>query len=304
MDRRLHLSSLERGTVNRARLVEPLPGGKAAHVAMASLALGLRPVWIGFLGGAIGENCGNALRQLGISVVAMPSDSATRINLELVEDSGVVTEVLEPGAAPSPAQQNAMIDYCANAFRNEWSGAILAISGSLPAGISADFYARIITTARAAGVHTFLDTSGEWLVKSLAARPGFVKINSSEAQIILKGQGNDRDWAVAAARELVSRGAQSAAITLGKQGIVWLEDSKGPAWSSRPPEVKCPSSVGSGDTTLAGFAHAAVQGLTGADALKFATACGAANCLARLTGRISPRDVETLMPRVVTQRLA
>ena len=80
-------------------------------------------------------------------------------------------------------------------------------------------------------------------------------------------------------------GAQSAAITLGAEGLVWVESKDGPAWFAQPPRLKAISTVGCGDTTLAGFAYAAMRGLTGEEALRFATACGAANCLAEFEGR-------------------
>src|SRR5579863_4556421 len=173
----------------------------------------------------------------------------------------------------------------------------------MPAGVQADFYVQIIKAGRAAGAKTFLDTSGEWLAKSLEARPDFVKINATEAKGVLAKKGDGRRWVVGALTELIARGAQSAAITLGKQGMAWAESHSGPVRFARPPEIECLSSVGSGDTALAGFAYAAAKGLSGTDAVRFAAACGAANCLAKLTARISVHDVEALLPQVEVQEL-
>jgi 1-phosphofructokinase family hexose kinase len=288
--------------VNRATIAEPLPGGKAAHVAMASLALGLRPVWTSMIGGAVGEECVRSLSALGIETAALPSNSQTRVNLELVEDSGRITEVLEPGIAASPDEQAAFIAHCTKAFNNEWRGAIVVLSGSLPHGAPGDFYARLVYAAHAAGLKTFVDTSGEWLLGVLEAKPDFVKINASEAQA-LKWHAPQRSWALAAAQELMRRGAISAAITLGKDGAVWCESSAGPAWFARPPQIDCISSVGSGDCMLAGFVYSAVTGLPGKEALAFATACGAANCFAEYTARISRQNVENLRSQIATSSI-
>ena len=57
MDRRLLMASLAVGEINRAASAQGLAGGKAAHVAMAARALAAQAVWIGFLGGAIGQEC-------------------------------------------------------------------------------------------------------------------------------------------------------------------------------------------------------------------------------------------------------
>lgn len=303
LDRRLRLSSLRLGDVNRAVTVESLPGGKAAHVAMAFAALGGAPVWTGFLGGAIGQECAAALRALNINVAVIPTTATTRVNLELIEDSRRITEVLEPGAAPTDREQAETIELCANALGQEWKGAILAISGSLPLGMDPGFYASLIRAARASGARVFLDTSGEWLLRSLEARPDFVKVNLGEAAVFVPPSGNRRDSAIAAARELLERGAKSAAVTLGEDGLLWLEGNDGPLWAARPPKLDCVSPVGCGDTTFAGFAHTALKRISGAEAIRFATACGAANCLAKQAGRISMRDVQSLVPRVQIERL-
>jgi tagatose 6-phosphate kinase len=303
LDRRLRVSSLRVGEVNRAWSVESLPGGKAAHVAMAFAALGGTPVWTGFLGGAIGQQCSAGLRALGINVAAVPTTVPTRVNLELIEDSGMVTEILEPGAAPTLQEQAGMIELCAKAFDGAWKGSLLVISGSLPSGMDAGFYASLITAARAAGSEVFLDTSGDWLLRSLQEHPQFVKINSSEAAVLVQPSEDPRDSAIAAARELLKRGAKSAAITLGEDGLVWLETGNGPLWTARPPKLDCVSPVGCGDTTFAGFAHASLNRISGAGAIRFAAACGAANCLAKQAGRISMLDVQSLAPRIHVERL-
>lgn len=297
LDRRLRLESLRVGEVNRATSVEPLPGGKAAHVAMACTGLGLQPVWVGLLGGAIGEECASGLRALGIGVTSVLTNSSSRLNLEVIEHSGSITEILEPGSSPSSDEQNALLQLCESKFKNEWNGAIVAISGSLPRGSAPDFYARLITKAHAAGMKTFLDTSGEWLLAALEAKPDFVKINAAEAQAIKAANHPDAPWALSVAQELMRRGAASAAVTLGAAGIVWCS-TDGAAWHARPPKITCISAVGSGDCTLAGFVYVARKNLTGKDAISFAAACGAANCRANVTARISTLDVNSLLQHV------
>ena len=289
--------------MNRAYEVEALPGGKAAHVAMAAHALGARAVWVGFLGGAIGEQVADALHQLGIEVVPIRTGTGTRVNLEVIEDSDRITEVLDPGHAPSEDERQEMLRVCGQGLRDAWAGAAVVISGSLPAGMPADFYAPLIESARVAGSKVFLDTSGDALRASLRATPDLVKPNRSEAEILLGRPVGDFTSAVEAARELIANGVGSAAITLGAQGMVWLEARGAPALIARPPRLRVISTVGCGDVTMAGFAFAAQRGLTGEDALRFAAACGAANVLAKLEGRISAQDVESLIPRIEIERV-
>lgn len=298
LDRRVRVHSLAPGEVNRAQSSLALPGGKAAHVAMAAHALGAHSVWIGFLGGAIGEEVAAGLRKLGIEVLPVHTESSTRVNLELVEDSGRITEVLEPGGPPGRAGQALMLHLCAEGLRDQWKGALLVVSGSLPPDVPADFCGLLISAAHAAGSKVFLDTSGDALRAGLEAKPDFVKPNRKESEALFGWPVRDEQKALNAAQELIRYGARSAAVTLGADGLVYLESEGGPAWSARPPRLNPVSAVGCGDATLAGFAFALLQGLTGERALRLAVACGAANCLAEFEGRISADDVQSIAPQV------
>jgi 1-phosphofructokinase family hexose kinase len=303
VDRRVYLDALILGEVNRGRSSLAMPGGKAAHVAMAARALGVEASWIGFLGGAIGEQIEKELRKLAIAVSPIRTAAATRVNLEVIEDSGRITEVLEPGGPITGDEQAEMLRLFAHRLRGDWKGVLVAISGSLPPGLPADFFVQLIHVAMEAGSQVFLDTSGDALKQGIAAQPNFVKPNRKEVEVLLARALPDVPAVVAAAREIISHGAGSVAITLGAEGLVWLESKEGPAWFAQPPKLKTISTVGCGDTTLAGFAYGALRGLRGEEALRFATACGAANCLAKSEGRISPSDVENLVPKVTIKSL-
>ena len=304
MDRRVYVDSLMPGEVNRGRSSLAMPGGKAAHVAMAACSLGIGANWIGFLGGAIGEQVEVELRKLAIDVNPIRTAASTRVNLEIIENSGKITEVLEPGGNISPGEQTELLRLYSQNLSEKWKGALVAISGSLPPGVPASFCGALVDIAKKAGSAVFLDTSGDALKAGLAARPSFVKPNRKEAEVLLGRALPDLQAVVAAARKIISLGAGSAAITMGAEGLVWVESKDGPARFAQPPRLKAISTVGCGDTTLAGFAYAAMHGLTGEETLRFATACGAANCLAEFEGRISPSDVQSLIPKVSIKSLS
>ena len=303
LDRRLRLSSLSPGAVHRARSVEALPGGKAAHVAMAVRALGADAVWIGFLGGAVGEECAVQFGMLGIEVIPVPTKATTRLNFELIEDSKRVTEVLEPGGTPSEPERKHMLDILAHALGRKWKGALVVISGSLPQDVPPSFYASLIGLARSCGSRVYLDTSGEALAAGLQARPDFVKPNRGEAELLLNRSLPDVPSAELAVRALADRGAISAAITLGVEGLVWVARKGGAALAARAPELRPDSTVGCGDATLGGFAFAAASGMTGEAAVRLATACGAANCFAKHIAQISRQVVDSLVPQIEIHRL-
>jgi 1-phosphofructokinase family hexose kinase len=303
MDRRLRVGSLAMGEVNRAESAHGFAGGKAAHVAMAARALAAKAVWIGFLGGPIGEDCARQMEDLGIQVVSIHTAASTRVNLEIIEDSGRVTEVLEPGIAPSAPEKDDFSRKFTQEIREHWKEILLVISGSLPAGLNPDFYVSLIEAAREAGAKVFIDTSGDALRQSSNANPDFVKTNRAEAESLVGRPLKTTEEIVNAAREIIQRGSGSAAITLGREGLIWFERKNGPVWMARPPRMNVISTVGCGDATLGGFACAAAQGIIGEEALRLAAACGAANCVAHAPGRIELATVQSLIPQIEVQQL-
>lgn len=303
MDRRLFMGSLAVGEINRAKSALGLAGGKAAHVAMTARALESQPVWLGFLGGTIGQECRRQMESLGIQVVAVPTKSSTRVNLEIIDAAGQVTEILEPGAETSAQERDEFLQTFFQGLREEWQPALLVISGSLPAGFGPDFYVSLIEAARAAGARVFVDSSGEALRASANARPDFVKVNRAEAEVLVGRPLATMQEIAHAAAQIVERGVGSAAITLGREGLIWLEHKNEPVWKAVPPRMNVISAVGSGDATLGGFAFAAVQDIVGEEALRLAAACGAANCVAPAPGRIELATVRTLMPQIEIQQL-
>jgi 1-phosphofructokinase family hexose kinase len=300
MDRRLRIDTLSVGEIIRAKSGQGFAGGKAAHVAMAVRALGVPAVWIGFLGGAIGLECGRQLEDLGIQVVSIPSPASTRINLEIIDASGKITEILEPGSAPAPVSQQEF----ALAIQEACHDALLILSGSLPAGLAHDFYVSIMESAGAHGVPTFLDTSGKALHAGAAIHSSFVKVNRAEAEDLAGRSLKSLDETVDAAWQIIARGPESVAITAGPEGLIWVEHRNGPVWRARPPHLPAVSTVGCGDATLAGFAVAALQGIVGEAAIRLAVACGAANCAAAAPGRIELKSVQALLPQIDVQQLA
>ncbi|MEJ7617216.1 MAG: PfkB family carbohydrate kinase [Pyrinomonadaceae bacterium] len=171
IDRRLILDQFSLGAVNRARQAQAFPGGKAAHVAMAAQALGEGVIWVGFLGGHIGDQCESGLRDLRINVKRIRTQSETRVNLEILDAARRVTEILEPGGAICASEMEELLFTCAELFQTYGSAAIVALCGSLPPGVPNTFYARLIALAKRNHNRVLLDTSGEALRESLGAAP-------------------------------------------------------------------------------------------------------------------------------------
>jgi 1-phosphofructokinase family hexose kinase len=303
VDRRLRLTKLEVGKVNRASEAQSAPGGKAAHVAMVLRTLGADPLWIGTAGGRTGEELLRGLRALGIRAYAERVDQETRVNLELIDAAGEVTEILEAGRALTNANWEAFFATCERLFSRETSGAAVIASGSLPASTDPSFYAELTKLAHRHGHRMFLDTSGEPLRRALASQADFIKPNRIETEALIGGKITNRDAARKAAASLSAIGAQSVVISLGHEGLLWHKVGQG-AFHAQSESVEHRSTVGCGDATVAAFAYASAMNFDVEKTLRLAAACGAANCLAELPGQLHLSDVRKFEPGVRIERMA
>ena len=294
IDKRLRVSELRLGAVNRVLDAIPEPGGKAAHVAMALRGLGARPAWVGFSGGTNGENLIAGLAQLGVRARSIATKPPTRVNLAIVDERGTVTEILEPGGAPSGKELNRFRRVCRSEFGRGGQKLTVLLSGSLPPGVPKRFCAELIRAARNAGCRAFLDSSGEALRFGLEARPDLVKPNREEAEFLTGDAIRNVASAWKAITKILRLGAKSAALSLGEDGLLWCPGKGEPVLHARAKVITGRSAVGSGDATLAGFAYASAEGRNAQQTLRWAAACGAANCLADSPGRIRLQDVRRI----------
>lgn len=303
IDKRLSVSSLISGRVHRAQTVQSFPGGKAAHVAMVLRTLGEAPHWIGLCGGTTGAELVRGLSAYGILVHPCETHQPTRTNLEIIEDNGTVTEILEPGCAPSTSEWAAFETAFKKILRQNNEPVSVSFSGSLPAGAPADLYARLIQLAHESHARPFLDTSEEPLRRALAAHPYFVKPNREEAASLLGMPIDSLPAAASAVRSLIRLGAHSAALSLGPEGLLFCPAQNAPILFGIPPQLRACSAVGSGDSALAGFAQAIMSAAAAEESLRLGVACAAANCLADSPGAARIEDIRRLRNEVRVQTL-
>src|SRR6266404_3196647 len=304
MDTRVQVKELEPGKMHRIKSSCARAGGKAAHVAMVLQTLGRTPLWIGFVGGDTGKDLVSGLEGLGIRVHACPTRQRTRVNLEIIEDDRRVTEILEPGGAPSQLEVTEFHKKCESAFAQGREQLMVIFSGSLAPGLEDGFYASLIARANSFGCRTFLDASGEPLRLALAASPQFVKPNRQEAESLAGQTISDLSVGARAVRQLISLGARSAAISLGDQGLLWCPGHGEPVYHAVAVVVQPRSTVGCGDATVAAFAHAASHGFAMEETLRLATACAAANCLADSPGAARLLDIENFRKQANVELVA
>jgi fructose-1-phosphate kinase PfkB-like protein len=150
-------------------------------------------------------------------------------------------------------------------------------------------------------VKAFVDADGEPARLALAAGPWLVKPNLAEAEQLLARSLTNPAEVLRGARELVRGGVEVAAISMGQEGAFCV--GREAAWRIRPPEVERRSTIGSGDSLVAGIAVAVANGDALEEGLRLGTAAGAATAMTPGTALGTPEEIACLLPAVRIDRL-
>lgn len=289
---------LTRGGVHRVDSVTVEAGGKGVNVARVLHDAGQEVLAV--LPAGSSDPIVAALRATGLPHAAVEISGTVRTNLTLTEADGTTTKINEPG----PTLTDSQVDAAAARLLAAADGAAwVALSGSLPPGAPVDWYARLVTALKPLGCLVAVDTSDAPLQAVVDALPGaafdLVKPNSEElAQLT----GEDPIWleasakrgdprpVAAAARSLHERGVSAVLATLGAAGAV-LVTAEG-SWYAEAPSIPVRSTVGAGDSSVAGYILAAVAGASPERRLATAVAHGSAAAGLAGTTLPKPGDVD------------
>lgn len=297
IDRTVTLASpLTRGAVHRVASVTSEPGGKGVNVARALTSAGLSAVAL--LPAPADDPMVTALESANVSFRCVHSAGPVRTNLAITESDGTTTKLNEPGPVLDAESLGGLTTAVVAAARNaDW----VVLSGSLPPGVPDDWYAEVVASLAPLPCRVAVDTSDGPLAALVAAfdraAPDLIKPNAEELAGALAISASDLESAVAegnpepvvsAARRLVDRGVGAVLTTLGGAGAV-LVDRNG-SWMATPPPIVPRSTVGAGDSSLAGYLRAEIGGAVPPQRLQMAVAYGSA--AAALPGSAMPTPAQ------------
>lgn len=291
---------MERGGVYRLSDPDDVAGGKGINVSAAAHLAGRRTMAL-YLASRNGRFT-RLVRERGLPHRPIATEDEARVNLTIVEDDGTTTKLNTPGPEINEIHRRRCLEaLCRHAPDAAW----VVIAGSLPPGAPSDFYIEAVRMVRrvAPSARVAVDTSDNPLRAIATAMsagdteglPDLIKPNGVELGQLVGINGTDLeeraaagDYAkvVAAAREVNSSGIKEVLVTLGPAGAV-LSIADGPVLHATSPRIKPLSTVGAGDSALAGYILARDEGLTPPGCLRHAVAYGAA--ATSLPGTTPPR---------------
>jgi 1-phosphofructokinase len=293
VDQTLWLERLTVGRVNRAIDSQLDPAGKGINASRMCHRIGWPTTALGFLGGEVGHLVQRTLDDENVPNHFLRVEGQTRINVTLVDRStGYATSIYGQGPHIG-SEALARLDELFDSFLQP--GRVLVLAGSLPPGVPENLYARLTGTARRHEVRTIVDAEGEALRLAVAECPTLIKPNVSEAERLLGRKLPNQAAVRDAACELAER-LPAVVISMGMEGAVFAQGGR--AWHAMPPKVQWLSTVGSGDSMVAGLAVEMARGHDLLEGLRLGTAAGAATAMSPGTSLGSLDEVLQLLPKV------
>ena len=291
------LSRIEIGEVNTVETLGLFPAGKGINVAKVLKDLGVEVAVGGFLGE---DNVGDfemLFKKQGLEDKFHRVAGKTRINVKITETEADVTDLNFLGYQITPeAWQQFTADslaYCQNF-------GIVAVCGSLPRGVSPELFADWLNQLHQAGVKVVLDSSNAALTAGLKAHPWLVKPNHRELEAWIGHPLNSLDEIIAAAKKLKAEGIANVIISMGENGSLWLNDQA--VIQAQPPKCEnVVSTVGAGDSMVAGLIFGIEKGLSQAETLAFASAVSA---FAVSQSNVGVSDIALLEPILANVKIS
>ncbi|MCG3722978.1 1-phosphofructokinase [Vibrio cincinnatiensis] len=264
------LDSLQVGSVSLVKQGSLHPAGKGVNVAKVLSDLGAKVTVTGFLGLDNQEMFCQLFEQMGAEDKFIRIQGATRINVKLVEKSGQVSDINFPGIH---VNEQDIARFEQTLFQLAEDHDYFVLAGSLPSGISPQLCASWIEKLGSLGKKVLFDSSREALAVGINARPWLIKPNDEELAQFVGRELHTPEACRLAAEQLADKGIDNIVVSMGAEGTMWL--NQGQWLHAKPPQMEVVSTVGAGDTLVAGLCWGHMQAMEKESLITFATALSA-----------------------------
>lgn len=286
--------------VNRVELVNKDAGGKGIHVSYVLNELGENVTNSGFVGGKLGEFIEKRLDERKISHDFIKLEDETRNCIAIIHGNNQ-TEILEKGPKLELEKEKEFLDHLEKISKNI---EIINMSGSLPKGLDASFYQKIIKFAKENKIFVSLDTSGNTLKEIVKGeiKPDLIKPNETEIKDIIEKEFPENEEEI---RKIFDKyplkDIPYVIISQGKDGAIFKIKNK--IYKAKVPKVKAINPVGSGDSTLAGALSAIYNKEDDEDFIKKSMTCGLLNVLNEEIAHININDFDKYKEKIEIKEL-
>ncbi len=266
------------------------PGGGGINVARAIIKLGGEAMAIFPSGGYTGKFFNHLLEKENVPSVIIESANETRENIIVLDES--TNNEYRFGMPGTELNENEW-KQCLDAVKKVNNAEFIIASGSLPPGVPLNIYAQLAKIAKAKKAKYIVDTSGEALKMAVDEGMYLLKPNLGELSSLAGKKELQHNEAKDIATDIIAKGkCEVIVISMGAAGAMLVTNKMGEIII--PPTVKRKSTVGAGDSMVAGIVFYLSLGKTLAESIRYGVACGTAATMNSGTALCRKNDADKL----------
>ncbi len=266
------------------------PGGGGINVARAIKRLGGEALAIYPAGGYTGKCFRRLLEKENVPSIMVETRNETRENIIVYDESSALQYRFGfPGASLSDEEWQNILQVVEDANDVEY----IVASGSLPPGVPSDIFASLAIIAQQKNARFIVDSSGQPLKNALGEGVFLIKPNLVELSFLVDKDRLEGDEIMVAAKQLVTENkCRVVVVSMGKNGALMVSGNS--TLEIVPPFVETKSTVGAGDSMVAGIIFSLSEGESIETAVQMGVACGTAATMNTGTELCRPEDVRRL----------
>ena len=266
------------------------PGGGGINVARAIKKLGGDALAIFPSGGYTGKFFNHLLEKENIASVIIETAQETRENIIILDES---TNNQYRFGMPGTALSENEWKQCLQAVEEISNAEFIVASGSLPPGIPLNIYAQLAKMVKNKKARFIVDTSGEALRYAADEGVYLLKPNLGELSTLAGKSELQQGEIKTIAQGIIAKGnCEVLVVSMGAAGAMLVTNET--AEMITPPSVIRKSTVGAGDSMVAGIVFYLSQGKSLPEAIKYGVACGTAATMNPGTELCSKKDADLL----------
>ncbi|KSU59482.1 1-phosphofructokinase [[Bacillus] enclensis] len=264
----MELDQFTKGGLNRSTKENALPGGKGINVSRVLHVLDVKSTALGFAGGFTGEFIKQFLKNEQIEAEFVEVDETSRINVKVkAEDE---TEINGNGPSITKEQLNRLLSRISTLSKDD----TLVLAGSIPASVPESFYQEAASLCGKREARIVIDAEKKLIAPVLSLKPFLIKPNHHELGEMFGVEINSVEDAVFYGKKLKEKGPENVIVSMAEKGALLLSGKD--VYQASVPDGELKSSVGAGDSTVAGFLAGLSKGYSMEDSFRLGTAAGSA----------------------------
>ena len=267
-----------------------MPGGKGLNVSIVLKNLGVENTALGFIGGFTGKELKRKIEEKGIKTDLIEIENGiTRINVKISSKSE--TAINGNGPQITEKEIQLLLEKLQKINKND----IVILAGNIPKNIKNNIYEEICMILEKKGITYVVDATKELLLNILKYKPFLIKPNKEELEETFGVKIKNEEQIIIYATKMKELGAQNVLVSLGGKGAILVSEN-GTIYKKCAPKGEVVSTVGAGDSMVAGFIVGYLKNHNYEEALKMGIATGSASTFSE--NLATKEDVEQILKQI------